>query len=467
MAAQPTFGTLSEYQAETKSFSMYVERVKIFFVANDVAEDKQLPVFLSFIGAKNFTQPCDLMASEKPQSQTLAQVTEVLEKHFEPKPLVTAERFHFHRQNQQSTETVTVHCNFGDHLNNVFRDHLVRGLRSESKQRRLLSMKDLTLKYALETAQAMEAADKSAKTLHGSESTAVNQIKVIKYITTNPRLLGHCKVKLLNNFCESVDNKSPQLYRSKMATRVLAVLIASFWFAVFVEKSWIFCGESHWHSYEDSFKSSESFTTCLLLRYPSVRVYSHMARSRKQATEAVRILQRLSQRNNKLLLRSGDLEQNPGPCAAATTSTEPQIPNAIQKGEKTLRFVHLNTRSLVHHFDDFACLVSSIHPEVLALSETWLDSSVVDCELRLPGYSVFRCDRSRCGGGVTVYCANHLSCSVLSCGASSSGIEYLWLSIDTKPFSSPLAFGCFYRLPSLPSQSVQNLFTNIESMMTS
>ena len=44
-------------------------------------------------------------------------------------------------------------------------------------QRRLLSMKDLTLKDALETAQAMEAADKSAKTLHGSEPTAVNQIK--------------------------------------------------------------------------------------------------------------------------------------------------------------------------------------------------------------------------------------------------------------------------------------------------
>ena len=36
-----------------------------------------------------------------------------------------------------------------------------------------------------------------------------------------------------------------------MAARVLAVLIASFWFAVFVEKSWIFCGESHWYSYED------------------------------------------------------------------------------------------------------------------------------------------------------------------------------------------------------------------------
>ena len=36
----PTFGTLSEYQAETESFSTYVDRVKIFFAANDVAVDK-------------------------------------------------------------------------------------------------------------------------------------------------------------------------------------------------------------------------------------------------------------------------------------------------------------------------------------------------------------------------------------------------------------------------------------------
>ena len=41
-------------QAATESFSTYVERVKIFYAANDVAEDKQMPVYLSVIGAKNF-----------------------------------------------------------------------------------------------------------------------------------------------------------------------------------------------------------------------------------------------------------------------------------------------------------------------------------------------------------------------------------------------------------------------------
>ena len=114
-------------------------------MADDIAEDKQLPVFLSVIGVKNFALLCNLMLPKKPLPKTIAQVIEVLEKHFEPKPLVTAERFHFHRRNQLSTESVaeyvaelqrlSTHCDFGNHLNNALRDHPVCGLRSENMQR--------------------------------------------------------------------------------------------------------------------------------------------------------------------------------------------------------------------------------------------------------------------------------------------------------------------------------------------
>ena len=149
---------------------MYVEWVKIFFAVNDVAEDKQLPIFLSIVGVKNFVLLCNLMSPKKPQTKTLVQVIDVLEKQFEPKPVVTAERFYFHRRNQLSTESVADY-----QLNDTLRDCLVCGLRSENMQRPLLSRKDLTLKDALDTAQAMEAANKNAKTLQGSELTSVNQ----------------------------------------------------------------------------------------------------------------------------------------------------------------------------------------------------------------------------------------------------------------------------------------------------
>ena len=64
---------------------------------------------------------------------------------------------------------------FGAHLDDALRDRLVCGLRSEAMQKRLLSMKDLTFQEALDTAQAMETADKSTKALQGSEPASVNQ----------------------------------------------------------------------------------------------------------------------------------------------------------------------------------------------------------------------------------------------------------------------------------------------------
>ena len=130
-----------------------------------------------------------------------------------------------------------------------------------------------------------------------------------------------------------------------------------------------------------------------------------------------------------------------------------------------LQLAHLNARSLIRHFDHVACLVSSVHPEVLALSETWLDSSVGDGELYLPGYTLYRCDRSWCGGGVPVHYADHLSCALLSCGPSASGVEFLLVSIDSRLFSSPLVFGFFYHPPNLPSPSVHDVCNSIEKMM--
>ena len=77
MAVRPMLGTLSEFQQETESFSSYVERAKIFFQANDVAEAKQLSVFLSVIEKENFALLCDLLAPDGLQGKSLNDVIEV------------------------------------------------------------------------------------------------------------------------------------------------------------------------------------------------------------------------------------------------------------------------------------------------------------------------------------------------------------------------------------------------------
>ena len=76
-------------------------------MVNDVADDKKVPVFLSTVGGKIYSLLCDLLAPEKPQDQTMEQITTTLQRHFQPKLLVISKRFYFHKRNQLSNESIT------------------------------------------------------------------------------------------------------------------------------------------------------------------------------------------------------------------------------------------------------------------------------------------------------------------------------------------------------------------------
>ena len=47
------FGQLEEFNPGTDTWQAYVERPNLFFQANGISEEKQLPVFLSSIGGKH------------------------------------------------------------------------------------------------------------------------------------------------------------------------------------------------------------------------------------------------------------------------------------------------------------------------------------------------------------------------------------------------------------------------------
>ena len=119
-------GRLTEFDPKSDSITAYVERVTLFFQANEIAEGKQVAVFLSAMGPKTYSLLRSLVTPESPKDKTLAQLVEVLKKHLEPKPLVIAEHFNFHRCSQRTGESakdfatklrrLTIHCKFGDHL---------------------------------------------------------------------------------------------------------------------------------------------------------------------------------------------------------------------------------------------------------------------------------------------------------------------------------------------------------------
>ena len=133
-----SYGHIDEFRPENESIEAYLERIELYFSANDVDEEKKVSIFLSVLGGKTYSVLRDLLAPVKPREKSFAALASELTKHFQPRKIVIAERFHFHRRNQAPEENVAdflaqlwklaKYCEFGDHLNEALRDRFVCGL---------------------------------------------------------------------------------------------------------------------------------------------------------------------------------------------------------------------------------------------------------------------------------------------------------------------------------------------------
>ena len=107
----------------------------------------------------------DLLAPEKPQERSLDYITQCLQQHFEPEPIVIAQWFTFHQKSQRPQEPVTeymaelrhpvTHCKFGNFLSQALCDCFACSLRDSAIQKWLLSERKQELQSALEMAQGM------------------------------------------------------------------------------------------------------------------------------------------------------------------------------------------------------------------------------------------------------------------------------------------------------------------------
>ena len=89
-------------------------------------------------------------------------------KHLDPKPIVIAERFKFHKAEQQKSDSIrdflarskkwAETCEFGGYREEAFRDRFVCGLKERTIQSKLLAVVDLTLQTAIERACASDLA---------------------------------------------------------------------------------------------------------------------------------------------------------------------------------------------------------------------------------------------------------------------------------------------------------------------
>ena len=172
MATAAAIGHIEEYRPENGLFSSYLKRVEQFFIANEIKDERKKATFLGLIGSQAYSLLKNLISPNIPKDKYYTELVTTLKGHYEPKPLIIAEGFHFHRRSQAVGESVneyvvelrrlSTHCQFGTFLNETLRDCLVCGLRSEAIQINLITEADLDLQKAIDLSVGMEVADKNA-----------------------------------------------------------------------------------------------------------------------------------------------------------------------------------------------------------------------------------------------------------------------------------------------------------------
>ena len=95
---------------------------------------------------------------------------------------------------------------------------------------------------------------------------------------------------------------------------------------------------------------------------------------------------------------------------------------------------------------------------ILTLSETWLNESISDTEISIPGYNLFRLDREKNGGGVAVHAREEIQL-VRRDDLEMKGVEGLWLELFL-PKSRGVLIGTFYRSPSTSKHHDSDFMSN-------
>lgn len=112
-----------------------------------------------------------------------------------------------------------------------------------------------------------------------------------------------------------------------------------------------------------------------------------------------------------------------------------------------LRFLYCNARSLNNKLEHLSALAELYDPDIIGISETWLQEHISNAEIDLRGYEVFRNDRQngRKGGGVMLYVKSDLQ--AMEFWPKTQFPEQTWCVIKDK-CNKEYYVGIIYRSPN-------------------
>lgn len=133
--------------------------------------------------------------------------------------------------------------------------------------------------------------------------------------------------------------------------------------------------------------------------------------------------------------------------------------NTLPEG---IRFAHINICSILNKLDQIKILLRNGVFDILAVTESKLDSSILDSEIKVEGYTVQRRDRSRSGGGVLMYINDKWS---VTSPYADKFFELLTLEIGLKN-SPKIKVGVVYRPPNASAKWKRDFIKKVEVLST-
>lgn len=120
----------------------------------------------------------------------------------------------------------------------------------------------------------------------------------------------------------------------------------------------------------------------------------------------------------------------------------------INKGK--LSCLYLNARSIVNKHNELEMYVLEKHFDIIGLTETWMNCSILDSEMSISGYTLHRNDRKDTekhrGGGVAFYIHNDLNCVHREEIFEQNFPESIWCNISCNGVDTLV--GVCYRAPN-------------------
>ncbi|KXJ06273.1 hypothetical protein AC249_AIPGENE3586, partial [Exaiptasia diaphana] len=117
------YSKIESFTGKKDNWELYVERLEIYFAANDLDEippaedgsnanavkrraDKRRAILLSVIGQETYSLLRNLVSPAKPTDKSYNDLVSALKNHYEPTCSVTVERYKFHTRTRKPNESV-------------------------------------------------------------------------------------------------------------------------------------------------------------------------------------------------------------------------------------------------------------------------------------------------------------------------------------------------------------------------